>query len=271
MRAKEKSKAKKRKKRVAVDTAEVLARSDLSKMVLHAYENEYADKTSLWDQIERKAQGTIAIAAIMLAGGFVFARQLDASVGSLYKLLLVGVIVTLLFSIWQGVKALKVTTTDVPPTADDVRQLGDDALWFPESSKLPDLVNGIRYDLLDLWSACNKVLGEKCEEKTVLVRRSQSAILTAALLIALVTGMRLWDGGFQTPQQETNNNMRNSGLSVSGGTTENEVSRSQSTWKESAQAADQTPWEFESGRASSSPGEKEQQRLSAAKSFRPVR
>lgn len=270
MKAKEKSKARKKKDQIAADTAEALARRDLSKMVLQAYENEYAVKTSLWEQIERKAQGTIAIAGIMLAGGFAFARQLDVSVGSLQKFLLVGIIVILLFGIWQCVKALKVTTIDVPPTADEIRQLGDDALWFPESSKLPDLVNGLRYDLLDLWSVCNKVLGEKCEEKAILVGRSQSAILISALLIGLATSVHLWGDRIQT-NQEMNGDMRTSGLSESDGTTENKLSRTQSTWKEPAQAVDRTQREFELDRASAGPREEEQQRLSAAKSFRPVR
>lgn len=269
MKAKGKSKAKKKKDQFAADTAEALARSDLSKMVLQAYENEYAVKTSLWEQIERKAQGSIAIAGIMLAGGFAFARQLDASIGALQKFLLVGIIVTLLFAIWQCVKALKVTVIDVPPTADEIRQLGDDALWFPESSKLPDRVNGLRYDLLDLWSTCNKVLGEKCEEKAVLVRRSQSAILISALLIGLVASVHLWDDHIQ-PNQEMNSDMRTSGLSEPSRSTGNEVSRSQTTWKEPAQAADRTQREYELDRASAGHGE-EEQRLSAARSFRPVR
>ena len=193
VKAKAKSKAKKNKTQVAAYTAEALARRDLSKMVLQAYENEYTDKTSLWEQIERKAQGSIAIAGIMLAGGLAFASQLGASVGSLQTFLLVGVVVTLLFSIWQCVKALKVKTIEVPPTADDVRQLADDALRFPEKSELPDLVNDLRYGLLDLWSAYNQVLAEKCEEKAVLVGRSHSAILISALLIATVTGMHVWE------------------------------------------------------------------------------
>ena len=269
MKAKGKSKARKKKDQIAADTAEALARSDLSKMVLRAYENEYAVKTSLWEQIERKGQGTIAIAGIMLAGGFAFARQLDVSIGLLQKFLFVGIVVTLLFAIWQCVKALKVTMIEVPPTADEIRQLGDDALWFPESSKLPDLVNGLRYDLLDLWSTCNKFLGEKCEEKAVSVRRSQSAILISALLIGLAASVQLWDDRIQT-NQELNSDKRTSGLSESGRPTGNQVSRSQTTWKEPAQATDRTRREYELDRASAGP-EEEEQRLSAARSFRPVR
>ena len=125
MKAKEKSRAKKKKARVAADTAEALARRDLSKMVLHAYENEYADRTALWEQVERKAQGTIAVAGIMLAGGFAFAAHFDASVSPMLLFLFIAILVALWFSIWQCVKALKITTADVPPSADDVRQLAD--------------------------------------------------------------------------------------------------------------------------------------------------
>lgn len=271
LKAKEKSKAKKKKTQVAADTAEALARRDLSKMVLHAYETEYADKTSLWEQIERKAQGTLVIAGIMLAGGLAFVSQLGASVGSLQTFLFVGVVVTLLFGIWQCVKALKVTSIEVPPKADDIRHLADDALRFPEKSKLPDLVNGLRYGLLDLWSAHNQVLGEKCEEKAVLVGRSHSAILISALLIAIVTGMHVWAVSSQTNRGGMNGQMHNSGLSESAGTTENKASRPETGWQEPVKAADRTDWRFGPDTASGGPGEEEQQRLSAARSFRPVR
>lgn len=271
VKAKAKSKAKKNKTQVAAYTAEALARRDLSKMVLQAYENEYTDKTSLWEQIERKAQGSIAIAGIMLAGGLAFASQLGASVGSLQTFLLVGVVVTLLFSIWQCVKALKVKTIEVPPTADDVRQLADDALRFAEKSKLPDLVNGLRYGLLDLWSAYNQVLAEKCEEKAVFVGRSHSAILISALVIAIVTGMHVWGVGSQTNRGGMNGRMHNSGLSESAATTENRAPRAETGWQEPVKAADRTDWGIEPDRANGGPGEKQQQRPSAARSFRPLR
>ena len=271
VKAKEKSKVKKKKARAAAETAEALARRDLSKMVLRAYENEYADQTSLWEQIERKAQGTIAIAGIMLAGGLAFASQLGASVGSLQAFLFVGLVVTLFFGIWQCVKALKVTTLDVPPKADDVRQLADDALRFPEKSQLPDLVNGLRYGLLDLWSAYNQVLAEKCEEKAVLVGRSHSAILISALLIATVTGMHLWDASSETNRGAVKGKMHNSGLSESAVTTENRAPRPETGWQETVKAADRTDWGFEPDGTNGGPGEKERQRLSAARSFRPLR
>ena len=271
VKAKEKSKVKKKKARAAAETAEALARRDLSKMVLRAYENEYADQTSLWEQIERKAQGTIAIAGIMLAGGLAFASQLGASVGSLQAFLFVGLVVTLFFGIWQCVKALKVTTLDVPPKADDVRQLADDALRFPEKSQLPDLVNGLRYGLLDLWSAYNQVLAEKCEEKAVLVGRSHSAILISALLIATVTGMHLWDASSETNRGAVKGKMHNSGLSESAVTTENRAPRPETGWQEPVKAADRTDWGFEPDGTNGGPGEKQPQRLSATRNFRPLR
>ena len=271
VKATEKSKVKKKKARAAAETADALARRDLSKMVLRAYENEYADQTSLWEQIERKAQGTIAIAGIMLAGGLAFASQLGASVGSLQAFLFVGLVVTLFFGIWQCVKALKVTTLDVPPKADDVRQLADDALRFPEKSQLPDLVNGLRYGLLDLWSAYNQVLAEKCEEKAVLVGRSHSAILISALLIATVTGMHLWDASSETNRGAVKGKMHNSGLSESAVTTENRAPRPETGWQEPVKAADRTDWGFEPDGTNGGPGEKQQQRLSATRNFRPLR
>lgn len=269
LKAKEKSKGKKNKAQIAADTVEDFARSDLSKIVLHAYENEYADKTSLWEQIERKAQGTIAIAAIMLAACLAFAPQSDASAGSLQLILFAGALATLLFSIWLGVKSLRVETSDVPPRADDVRQLADEALRFPEKSKLPALVNGLRYDLLDIWSACNQALGEKHDQKAALVGRSQSAILASALLMAIATGLQVWGTNPQAVQGAMNGEMRDSGLSESTGTNVNRVPRPRATRQEPINAG-RTDWGAEP-RPGGGPGGKEQHRLSAAESFRPVR
>ena len=138
--AKNKSKAKKTKARLVADAAEVSARCDLSKTLLQAYENEYADRTSFLENIERKARAVMVIAGVMLAAGLVFVGQLDASISSAQQWLLVGVIATLMFTLWQCARALKTINEDTPPTADFVRQLGADALQSPDKSQLPDLI-----------------------------------------------------------------------------------------------------------------------------------
>ena len=270
LKVKEKSKGKKKKARRVADSAEDLARSDLSKIVLHTYENEYADKTSLWEQVERKAQASIGIAAIMLAACVAAAPQFDASVNSVQMVLFAGLLATLLYSIWLGLKALKIETTEIPPRADDVRQLADETLRFPEKSKLPDLVNGLRHDLLDIWSECNRALGEKHDEKAALVRKSQSAILAAALLMAVTMGMHLWDANPQAVKTTMNSEMPNSGLSESVRSKVNKVPRAETTRQDPVKTAQRTDWGF-AAQTGSGAEKEEQPWLSAAGSFRPVR
>ena len=268
--AKKNTKAIKKLARIEANAAESTARSDLSKMILQAYENEYADKTSLWGQIERKAQGTIVIAAIMLAGGFAFARQLDTSVGLPQKLLLLGVIAALVFSIWQCVKALKVSTVNAPPTADDVRQIGIDLLQLPDPSQLAGRINGLRFDLLDSWSARNQALDEKCVEKAGLVRRSQSAILISALFVAIVTGIHVWEEESEVTPRARHDAMHSPGPQRNGGTAGIDMPQVQTVQEQPSRPVDRNWREQEPDRSRAGQWE-EQRRLSASSSFRPVR
>jgi hypothetical protein len=176
---------------VSLDDAEIQAERELSTMALDAYRYEYADSLSLWEGLERKAQGTTAIAGIMLAAGFAFARQLDANVGALPRLLLIGVVLTLLFSIWQSVRALTITRVEPRPSADAISQQVIDALQSPDRNALPDLVNGVRHEQLEHWRSSNAVLAAACGQKASLVQKSQSAILISALLIGIVTGSQV--------------------------------------------------------------------------------
>lgn len=269
--AKNKSKAKKTKAQVIADAAEVSARCDLSQTLLQAYENEYADKTSSLENIERKGRAVMVIAGIMLAAGMAFVGQLDASISSVQQWLLVGVIATLLFTLWQCARALKIINEDTPPTADFVRQLGTDALQSPDKSQLPALVNDVRYDLLDMWSRCNSNLAGVCGEKTRLVARSQSAIMVSAFLIAAVTGLQVLDDHAHARNQRHHDEFNNTGLFKPGGAVGSEPPGPAAQGRQYAAEPGHAQGDRAPIRLSKEQWEKEQGRSSTTASFRPVR
>ena len=163
------------------------AKGELANRVLESYKFEYQDYTTWWNDIERKAQGTVAIAGIILAGTFAFVRQLDSATPLLEKGLLAAIVVLLLASIALSVVALFVREFHLPPGADKIEEIAREILDAPDVENLHDRVVGITYDEAPLWRECTNGLYVACRSKAGFVARAQVSLLIAAILITVVT------------------------------------------------------------------------------------
>ena len=115
------------------------AKTALGEQVFKAYQFQYKDYSGWWNDLDRKAQGTITITGIILAASFAFVRQLDATTTLLEQVLLVGVVSTLLFALALSVLALTIYEVALPPggeDTDDIGELGDSTACAEEVEDL---------------------------------------------------------------------------------------------------------------------------------------
>lgn len=166
---------------------EIHAKTDLAKSVLDSYLFEYKDYMAWWNGLDRKAQGTVAIAGIILAGALAFARQLSVNTPFYEQILLSVAIVLLLCAIGFAVFTLIVRMVSLPPDAKQIEELAIEILSTSDSANLSDRVSGIVYDQTALWSKCTQDLYEGCRAKANQVIIAQILILVAAILTAVVT------------------------------------------------------------------------------------
>ncbi len=161
---------------------------ELANKVLEAYKFEYKDYSAWWDNLERKAQGTIAIAGIILAGGFAFVRQISENKPLFHEqLLLIGVVLLLLGAIAFAVISLIVREVQSPPKAGEIAELAQEILETKDVENLSDRVAGIVYDQSNLWKECNQKLYDVCKKKGKNLSISQVLVLLATAMISAVT------------------------------------------------------------------------------------
>ncbi len=166
---------------------EIQAKTDLAKMVLDSYLFEYKDYMAWWNDLDRKAQGTVAIAGIILAGALAFARQLSVNTPFYEKILLSIAIVLLLCAIGFAVLTLIVREVSLPPAAKQIEELAKEILSTNDSENFSRRVSGIVYDQTKLWGKCTQDLYKGCGKKANKVVVAQILILAAAILTAVVT------------------------------------------------------------------------------------
>jgi hypothetical protein len=173
---------------MSTDDAAVEARSKLANLVLESYKFEYEDYTGWWNDIERKAQGTVAINGIILAGAFAFVRQLGPSTLLVEKWLLAAVVAFLLLSIGLSIVALFVGAFTLPPRADEIDSLVTDNVTRADTEgDLPARAVAITYDITPVWKECTSILRKSCLYKAKVVTAAQLCLFVAAILIAIIT------------------------------------------------------------------------------------
>jgi len=167
------------------------AKEDLSKAVTEAYRFEYQDRSAWWRDLDQKAQGTVAIAGVLLAGAFAFVQQLETAKGLLEIILLALSVLLLLGAVALAVRALLIREVDLPPAAEAIEELAREVLASTDSQEIPERAVGLAYDQAKLWRDANQSIYNECRAKARSVALAQIAILAAAFLIAVITIARI--------------------------------------------------------------------------------
>ena len=162
----------------------------LAAHVLDAYKSEFADYSQWWRDLDLKAQGTVAIAGVVLTATAAFLTATDAPNSAMEAVVIALLVLLLLASLALAILALLVREVDAAPSGEDVDGLAREILELPEG-ELPERLNGIVYDHAEIWREAIDGHFDQCHAKSVLLRWAQIAILGAAVAISLVAWGRI--------------------------------------------------------------------------------
>lgn len=157
---------------------------------LASYEKEYEDLNETWRDIDRKAQGAIAISGIFLAAAFAFVRQ-DHPLEGWQQWVLALALASLVGSVLSSVLALKLRGVFRAPLGDRHRGLVKDMLRV-DLREREECIDGYVWEQIAQWQHVNKSSWSQLGSKSVALRWSQGFLVAAILLTATMTLVSLF-------------------------------------------------------------------------------
>jgi hypothetical protein len=170
------------------------ASTDLLRLALEGYREEYRDLSETWRNLDGKAQGSGAIAGIFLAAVFAWVRPLTAGAGTLERVVLCVSIVLLVASVVAAVLALQVRTVSAPPLGEETGDMIRDLLQPERAAELPERIPRLFQDQIRAWRDTNRDMAKQNLGKANRVRDSQVALLAAAGVVAALSVMAVLGG-----------------------------------------------------------------------------
>jgi len=155
--------------------------------LLDAHSNEYRHLLEVWRDLERKAQGVIAISGVFLAAAFAFVRQIDCGTQDIEKVLLCIAIVLLVTSVLISVLVLRIREVRIPPGGEFINNLVDDILKIDESSVSSERYSGFIFDQVRISHDVNEEMSNANESKAKHLWRAQLSVICAIGVVAITT------------------------------------------------------------------------------------
>ncbi len=158
-----------------MDSSNTSGRNELdqAKLLLDHCQFEYNDLSDTWRDIERKAQGEIAIVGIFLIGGLTFLRFFIPENLVAFGLIALSMAI-LVVSALLAISALLVDEVETVQPIGDVRE-------FLKSCSGEDALRAY----LDRWEIVNTDLSNKNYRKSAWVLRSQYALMGGVIGLAI--------------------------------------------------------------------------------------
>lgn len=163
----------------------------LAQSALEATRAEYEELCDQWKAIDSKAQATGAVAGVLLAGLFAFAREPmpRSDVATAFLVLATVLSLTAAFLV---VLAMQIRTVEPPPLGDDIVRLIDNVT--DKSNDVDELSERITLLLSDqrkLWTMPIKSTRDGLRSKTDRLLGAQWALLGALVALGITTLHRL--------------------------------------------------------------------------------
>lgn len=163
----------------------------LRREVFSTYPEVYGDLSETWRQLDNKAQGTIAIAGIFLAGTFALITSLPETATNATKICLFAAMASLILSVGLSVFALRVRSyDDVAPLGDSLHDIVKRLIEVEDLSD-PEILRRHYSDRQRMWSKTNKAVAGINRQKATTLFVSQVAVLVAILVATLSTVLRV--------------------------------------------------------------------------------
>jgi hypothetical protein len=171
-------------RRRASKATELHLRTNVLQGVIASYEREYKELEDVWKQLDAKAQGTITVCGVLLAGIFAFARE---PVGAhLDQMILRASVVLIVISIGFALNALQVRSVLGAPVGEEHEKLAFDLLDLRDWAKAERQENFLR-DQAAQWRNSNNSVHAANQQKAGRVQWAQWVLVGAVVCTASVT------------------------------------------------------------------------------------
>lgn len=152
----------------------------VSRMILDYCKAQYEELCGIWRDLERKAQGTVAISSALLAGLLVYLRFLDSPslVHVAFILVSLGLLLTsALFSI----RALIISEVDCMEDPSTIRKAGDEILSQTDDSEAKAALRSFVSSHAKKWNDISDNLHEVNQGKAGWVQKAQQRLYLAVI------------------------------------------------------------------------------------------
>ena len=165
---------------------------------LKAFEEEHRELSETWRHIETKAQGTVAISGIFLAGVFAFIRFRWDDAGSAEALLLVLSMLLIVCSVIGSLMALRVRSVSAAPRGEQLHRLVED-LQDAGEAETPERIRRFLGDQIGSWKSVNEAVQRINSNKAGWLMTAQVFLLAAIVCFGVLTLLAI--GGVGGPKQ----------------------------------------------------------------------
>jgi hypothetical protein len=158
---------------------------------LDAHKDEYKELAEVWRSLDAKAQGTVAISGIFLAGVFAFVNDLQANAACVARCLLTATAALLAVSVILALAVLWVRSVSSAPLGESLSVLVRDLLSADDglsSERLQDYYK----DQAHLWKATNEEVDTANRRKAGFLIAAQVSLALGILCGITITFMRIW-------------------------------------------------------------------------------
>lgn len=163
----------------------------IRKATLDAYLEEYKQLKETWRSIETKAQGSIAVAGIFIAGALAFLTKMDAHLRCHEKILMFVGLSCLIFSVILAILALRTKTTKVPPLGGFAGGYGIELVKVNNEADLQIHLGAFFRDGVSRWRDVITEVSESNEEKANTLLCSQLFLIFAIVAVAVLSLLKL--------------------------------------------------------------------------------
>ena len=164
----------------------------LLETVIESYQEGYKHRIEAWRNLDTKAQGSIAIAGIFIAGVFAFIQKIDTNAYPLNKEVLALALLFLMLSVGLAMKVLALQTLDGPPLGGFVDQLVENLqLFSKDDSDFLSRISSLSYDQVLAWRNAEKQLDDVTHQKAQNLWAAQIFLMLAIFTVALMTMLQI--------------------------------------------------------------------------------
>lgn len=164
-----------------------LIRESLRSATLAAYLEEYKEQTETLRSLESKAQGSIAVAGIFIAGTLAYLEKLNPNLQQHERVLILIALVCLIVSVVLAILALRARTIDAPPLGSFVAHYSILLVKIDSEQRLRPYQESFFTEHVSRWVDVMNQIREANASKAKYLRSAQQWLIAAILSVAALS------------------------------------------------------------------------------------